>query len=177
MSGKLIHLINAALLSGMLVFGVSVYETLPAEIPRHFGFGGIADGWWTTNWLSWMIHFLIGLAVTLILYGTAWIVRRHSGSINMPNQKRFDDLSDGGKKAVAGIVEQFLFWTAAGVILITFASQTGVWSVATGRTETLPSYFHVVLLSVVAGIIVGAVYMARVSRREVDRLHESENDG
>ncbi|WP_321471269.1 DUF1648 domain-containing protein [uncultured Paludibaculum sp.] len=57
---------------------ISRYDDLPERFPVHWGASGQADRWADKSWSAVTASSLLGVIVTLVLLGTAWMILRNA---------------------------------------------------------------------------------------------------
>lgn len=176
MAKNAVHLVNAALLAGLFAGSALVFDALPERIPIRFGWDGTPNSFVETTWLSWMLLPLVALFVAAVCYGGAWMVRRFPGLANLPGcQAEYDALSPAGKQQALRPTRRFLYWTAAGTLALLAVIHSGTYAVAAGGGEQLPPYASPWLgIGCTLAVIIGTVWLVRVTRVKVVRLHAEE---
>jgi uncharacterized membrane protein len=166
---RLLHLLNLGL--ALLLAGGSLwaYPQLPARIPRHFGLGGTADA----TLVHRMLIPTIGLVVAGLVYGAAWWIGRAPGSINVPNQQRYDVLDAADKRVILTDVKMFLHGTATAMLILFAGMQWSTYHVATSGSNALPTLGMVVSFAVPLLVLAAALGLTwwlprRVRRRSED---------
>lgn len=133
------HAVNGVLLVALIGGSLGVYPSLPEEIPHHFDLYGVADAYWSTTLLRWMLLPLVALLPAALLYGSAWMVGAFPvSSVNVSSQAQYDALSREKKRFVLRLVQRALYWMTAAALSIFLAVQAGAYVVATSAATALP---------------------------------------
>lgn len=164
------HWVNAALLVALFAGSAAVFDALPERIPMHFGLDGTPDRWADRSWIAWMALPLITLFVAVVTYGSAWFIGRRPGSMNLPDRKRYDALPIESKVLVVNVVQRFVCWLTAVINGVMAASQYGAWKVASGQSETLPSWSLALVILLIVSSPVTTVYIILRTGNLVGRL-------
>lgn len=150
------HVLNGALIVLSIGASLWVFPTLPDQIPRHFTLAGTADAYWAGTLLHWLFLPLVGAGIAALMYGLAWIVGADGQVV-----RRFH-LSGGGERdrsqteAERKAVQLYLYWTAAGMLVLFSALQWGVYRVATSPARTLSLFVLGTTAAIVVGVLAGA---------------------
>lgn len=166
---RLVHLVNGTLLA--LLFGGSLwaYPMLPEQIPRHFGLYGQADAYWATTLLHWMLIPFVAIFSGAIVYGSGWLIGRVPERVTVPNQGRYEQLSDRDKHVITTRVQRAVYWMAAPLLVVFGACQVGIYHVATTSDTALPSAVMVTMgggILLILGIAVGLGWWLRRRTRQ-----------
>lgn len=146
-----------------------LYPRLPERFPTHFGVGGKPDDWSQKSLLNWFALYLVGLALTVLLYYTGRFATNHPQLWNVPEKARFLALSPEARAPVTRIMQDFMTSAAIGVTLLFMAVQLTMYETAIGRTNTLPWYFAVALAGTLMSTTLGAVWISIRIKREILR--------
>ncbi|MEF8815463.1 MAG: DUF1648 domain-containing protein [Salinibacter sp.] len=157
---RLVHGLNAGL--ALLLIGGSLwaFPRLPARIPRHFGLGGTADAYWDATLLHWMLVPAIALVVVGIVYGAAWWTGHAPGSVNVPNQQKYDALAPAEKRVILRDVQVFLYGAATAMLVLFSVIQASTYHVATTGANALPTAGWGVSIAMPVGLLVAALGLA-----------------
>ena len=157
---RLVHGLNAGL--ALLLIGGSLwaFPRLPVRIPRHFGLGGTADAYWDATLLHWMLVPAIALVVVGIVYGAAWWTGHAPGSVNVPNQQKYDALAPAEKRVILRDVQVFLYGTATAMLVLFSVIQASTYHVATTGANALPTAGWVVSVGMPVGLLAVALGLA-----------------
>lgn len=153
---RIAHFLNVALLVLSLGASLWVLPSLPAQIPRHFNLVGTADAYWVGTLPHWLFLPIVGVALTGLLYGIAWIVAWSAPRTSGP--ARTEQASLHPSRARPGVtgVQLYLYWTATGMLVVFGALQWGVYRVATTPADALPPLVRGVSVVVIVAVLGGA---------------------
>ncbi len=169
-----IHLFNGGLALFLVGGSAWALPQLPARIPHHFNLVGIADAYWATTPMRWMLLPGLALAVAALLYGVAGWVGRASDSINVPNQRQYDALAPAAKRVVCRDVQVFLYGTATAMLVLFAAIQASTYHVATTGADALPMLGWSVSIGMPVGLLAAALALAWWLPRRVRRLADED---
>jgi uncharacterized membrane protein len=164
---KLVHLLNAILLLGLLGVSALVYPDLPERIPLHFAADGQPDRWGDTTFLSWMLLPLAAVAVVLLTYGCAWYVATRPKNINMPDRKKLMQLPAHLQQWVVSAVVDMVHIVTLTVLTMFCAIQYAAWESA--HTGSASSVIHVALVLGLVGMPFLAIATFVVTQRRMNR--------
>lgn len=154
------HLSNAFLLVLSIGASLWVFPSLPEAIPRHFNLVGTADAYWAATLPHWLFLPLVGVALTGLMYGIAWIVAWSAPRTSGPSRaERASPDPSHVRRGIAG-VQLYLYWTATGMLVLFGSLQWGVYRVATTSAEALPPIVRGTSVVVILGVLGGAVGLA-----------------
>jgi len=172
MAARTLHLFNSALLALLLIGSLWLFPTLPDQIPRHFGVWGMADAYWETTLIHWMLLPIVGGGTVAIMYGAAWLIGRSPSWINTPNQERYDALDAADKRDVVAHVQVVLYLMAASALVFVSGIQAGLYQVAVSSRSSLPGFVFGTFLAFVGVIVGGSAWLLWWLPRRVRRLSE-----
>lgn len=130
--------LNLLLLSLLIGLSILVYDSLPQEIPVHYGADGTPDRFTSTSWLSWMVLPLIALALTCLMEFISRILPRVPDQLNVPQQKKYQALPLADKLIVISGQQDLLAQITLGMNVMFVALQYGAYQVSMGLEDTLP---------------------------------------
>jgi hypothetical protein len=160
---NLIHWLNALLLAAYAWWAATVFDRLPERVPLHFGASGVPDRWAETDFWSWFLLFGIALGVTAALYASAWwilwLARHRPTWVNLPERERFLKLETDDRVFVVQPLCALVYWLAAGINALIWASHFWSYQVAVGAADGLPALFlpAVLVVSIVPLFFVPAM--------------------
>jgi uncharacterized membrane protein len=172
---RLVHLLNGALLLGLIGLSLYVYPELPARIPLHFGADGTPDRWGERTLLSWMILPLVGAGTALLMYVIGLFIPGRPQSFNFPDRDKLLALPAAVQEWVMrGVVDMLHIMTLA-LLLMFCGMQYGAWeSSRTGVGSRV--MVGAVLFSLVAMPFVTVAFLVVVQRR-MDRAWRAHRTG
>ncbi len=160
----LFHGLNVGVLTLCLLRVLSVWDILPAKIPVHFGIAGTPDCY--SDKLEGLILFLVApVVLTVILYGSAWLVpqaRRWPSLMNMPRKDEFLALPDEVQAIFYETSMDFLFLLTVILNMMFYFITEGTIAVAMGKATTLSGW--AVWPGLAMTLLVSLVYTIRLVR-------------
>lgn len=164
---KVVHALNALLLTALIALSLYVYPALPAEIPVHFGADGSADGWAGRSLLRWLMLPLVGAGTVLLLYGVGAVIPRRPQSLNMPDRKKLLELPPPLQRWVIAGTVNVLYVMALTMLLMFCGIQYGAWEVAQTRVASPIIVASLIFSLVMTPFVVVALLV--VNQRRLDR--------
>lgn len=165
------HPANAALLTLLVSGSVLYFPRLPERIPRHFGASGQPDAWWEATLLHWLSLPLLALVTAALLYSVAWLLGRHRGRLQVPNQARFDTLKPAAQNQILALVQSYLYWTASILTLLFISVQLAIYQVALGYSTLLPTHVKLAAAGALMALLAATIGLIRTVRHRVDELY------
>lgn len=168
----------AVLLVGVASLGRSIhwYPLLPEQFPIHFSGDGRPDRWVNKNWVVWLLLPIMAFALaTTMLYFAKWIPKlaeNSPSSVNVPDKKRFVQLSAPARMQVLLPTATYLRWVGLLLIMLFAYILEGIAQVALGVMEKLP---HWPVLAFLVGVLGALPLMLRATRRSMSKVCEQEN--
>jgi hypothetical protein len=164
------HGLNAILLFSMTGLLAWYWDDLPAQVPVHFGAGGLPDRW-TDKGGEFISLFVIPWIITGMLYGfsrlTPWF-RKNPRWLNIPNKKMFLLLPPERQAPFFALLDFFYASMAVAVNLVFLGTITATIQVALGKMDRLPwwAIWPALGLAFVVAIA-NTVWMMVVVRRNI----------
>ena len=103
------HLVNLALLIGLLAYG------LPGS------------GW---------TFAAGGVAAAALLYATVWLIGQYPEHANAPNQDKYDALPRAAKQRAVAVIQRWVCWETAGILAVVASVQQLSRTGPAGANET-----------------------------------------
>lgn len=142
---SLVHWLSALLLAGYAWWAARVFAHLPDRVPMHFGGSGAPDRWAETTFWSWFFLLFLTVGVTAVLYASAWwilwLARHRPTWVNLPGRERFLKLAADDRVFVVQPLCHLVYWLAAGILALLWASHYWSFRVAVGAAAGLPALF------------------------------------
>jgi len=164
--------LNVLLIAAFFIACALLWNDLPARIPTHFTFSGTPDAWSEKSFWTWFGLPTIALVLAVFMYFMGRWIHRSPRLVNLPNKKRFLQLSPEGQRQVLGTVTAFLDGVSVTVTLLMGLIQIDVYRAAQGAQGSIVSAIAVVAMSV--ALTVGAIVMMVRLQNGVDRLYKEE---
>ena len=144
------------------------WDRLPAQVPVHFGAGGLPDRW-AAKGGEFASLFVVPWLLTGMLYGfsrlTPWF-RRHPQWINIPNKKKFLSLPSERQAPFFAMLDLFYASMAAALNLLFLLMNIASVQIALGAWDRLPWWALWLPLAVVFGVaIANTVWMFVIVQR------------
>ena len=149
MGRREIHLVNALLIAGLLLFSIWSYQHLPESIPAHFDFDGTPTRWAAKSFWSWFSGPMVGIALAAMMYGIAAVAPRLPNSVNMPDKKRYMKLPIERKLRVLSVTQNLLYATSVPLLTMFMLIQYGSWISAQGGSAT-----PYVVIALIIGVLI-----------------------
>ncbi len=137
------HILNVSMILAMFVTSLLVYEQLPERIPIHFDSAGVANGWTKKSLLTWLLFSFSGLGMTLIFYGSSWLVkyaRKSPRLLNIPMKQQFLKLPTQAQEPIWNIMRAMTIWLAVPTNALFLYIIIATSSVADQDSPVLPSW-------------------------------------
>ncbi len=164
------HVCNVLLLTGLTVYAIITWGELPAKVPVHFGFGGVPDRW-AVKGFEIIFIYLMPWIITVLLYAVTyflvpWMVKKHPGSVNIPNKEKFLALPAEQQRPVWICMNELMAAMCVMVNIIFCYLLHGTIAVATGRADKLDSALLFLLLGLLVAVLVFyTIRLLRITRR------------
>ena len=138
-TAPLAHLVNAGLITAMVVWAVQVYPDLPDSIPVHFDGSGAPDRYADKSLQDLMLLPIVSAGLTGLMYLLGLLVASGRGleSVSMPRRDEFLALRPEQQAGALVILRDTMFWSGATVNLVFGALLVGTIRVSMGDASTL----------------------------------------
>lgn len=170
MTARTYRLINLLLLAAFYAGSAMVYPTLPERIPRHFDLAGRPDAWGDRSPAAWFALPVIATATALMLELATRFALRHPEFWNVPDKRRFLQLSPAERGPIIARLRDFMALTGVLTTALLAAVQAMVYQSATGRGGT-PFAALAAALAIVAVLIASALRMGARIRTLIREAH------
>lgn len=150
---KGLEILAAAIVLGMTVWLVVIWQDLPAEVPIHFGFGGSADAWGSKDTLGLMPVIAILMYLFLSYFGA------RPRMANYPWPITEDNAGDQYR-----LTREMIVWLKLETVCILALILWSMVSVARGNSEILPPAYMMGLVGAIVvtiGIFFYRMYRAK----------------
>ena len=164
--------LNLLLLALFFLVSAAVYPSLPARIPLHFALDGRPDWWVARSWLAWFALPLLGVGCVLLVEGAGWASQRQPQLWNVPEQRRFLELTPEARAPLVARLRGFLTRIQAALLLLLMVLQAAIYQVASGRLSRLPAYVLGAVAAAIAVMVVGSLRWNAVIAREIRAAHQ-----
>lgn len=168
----LVHLLNAGLLLGLLIYALASYDALPRRLPLHFDAAGQPDRWADKSWSSWLALPLVAAGLTALLYlasGLVALARRKPGLLSLPQKEKFLALPAAQQEPVWQRLRSIPRWLAVPTNGLMLYAQLSIGTTASSG-GSMPVWPLLLLVGVMGAITIGiTVSMVRAVRRAVER--------
>lgn len=137
---KVLHGINAILLTAGTAWGFSLWNALPDRIPVHFGFDGTPDRWTEKGW-ELIILILLPFIMTSLIYGLTALSRRHTWLLNIPDKDKLLALPDAKQEPFWNALREFMAGLTITINILFFTLVYDISRTAQGLRKGLSPLF------------------------------------
>lgn len=169
MTARAVHLVNLIFLVAWFAIAITIWPTLPEQLPIHFGVTGQADAWVAKSVFSWFGLPFLAFAMSVGIAGVGLLARGSPDLVNVPDKERFLRLSEDRRAAIIQRFVRTLAITGLLCSLMFAALHAGVYHTASGRATGLPWYTNAVMAAAVVGMIAVAILDNRAAGEEIAR--------
>ena len=118
-----VHLLNVALLAGLLAASLWVWPDLPDRIPGRVDFSGRVTRWSDPSLWSWLLLPLVAVGTAALQYGIAALLDERPHLFNTLEKDRFLQLPPERQRPIIRLMKRFLHESATVLILLMAAHQ------------------------------------------------------
>lgn len=128
-----LRLMPWALWAALMVFSVSTFADLPAEIPQHFNAAGKVTRSAHTTWFSWLLLPLIAAATQALLTVLTLVLPKRPDLFNFPEKDRFLKLPEAYRAEIIPRMQETMDVLSIVMMLVLCSVQVMIWRSAMGH--------------------------------------------
>lgn len=151
---RTVHLVNLVLLGALVLGSLAAWPELPASIPAHLGLGGEPTRWTERSLAAWFGLPALAVAMTLLIYGVAWLLPGRPRFLNIPDKQRFLALPPERQAPVLRLVQTSLYWVNAYSLTLQGLVQLSLYRAAHGEADRMFMLFLLLFALAVPPLIV-----------------------
>ena len=129
-----LRFLSWGLVIALFAHAAATYGTLPARIPTHLGFNGVADRFRDRSLGLWFLLAGVSVGILVLFDFLTRVMRTRPELLNIPDRERFVRLPAQFRAPVDTVIATMMDSTVIAVVLVMGLIQWHQWRIAIGQS-------------------------------------------